>query len=87
VPKYQSLLLKIDYDEPKPQTYRGVQLVTREGEIVHTENSGNPPKDLYEAMKIRRQVAASAITDRSVDNFFVDAEQPEKDRYNLNREW
>lgn len=67
------MILKVDYDEFEPETYRGV-ILTKDGEEVHRVNGGDFTEDYVGMIQWIKENAEQTHISKgsSVDHFIMD---------------
>ncbi len=67
------MILKVDYDEFEPETYRGV-ILTKKGEEIHRISEGDFTEDYVNMARWIKENADQAYISKgsSVDHFIMD---------------
>lgn len=82
------MMISIDYEEFKPETYKGVYVFGAKPEIK--SYTGNPVKDMDNVIKILNEKLSgqSISVSSSVDHFLMDDKsQKYTNKYNKNGDW
>lgn len=72
--KKESVIIWVDFEEFKPETYKGVG-ATEDGKIVCRSNTGDFKTDYEYVMKYAKLSKRTIINSSSVDDWFMDSKK------------
>lgn len=74
-----SAILWVDYEEFKPDTYKGC-IISSAGEPIFASRTGNFKKDMRAcekyAQRLRKELGLTVYNSSSVDNWYSDSQNP-----------
>ena len=75
--QFAALIFHVDYDEFKPETYRGVFALSDDGQMVDLVPSSGDMEADYKTIRERCSGLADVyVDDKSIDNFRTDRDTP-----------